>query len=77
MINTVLSAVNNNIRTAAARRGYYSARETAEMLGMPAQTFRDRLHDPAKWRLDELVRTARRLSVSLQWLLEAHDDKII
>lgn len=75
MINTVLSAVNNNIRTAAARRGYYSARETAEkLLGMPPQTFRDRLHAPEKWRLDELVRTAKRLSVSLQWLLEEHND---
>lgn len=71
MINT-LETINNNIRIAAAYHAARTDTATAKLLRMPAQTYRDRLKTPGKWRLDELTTAAERLGVSVAWLMEPH-----
>lgn len=68
--------INNNIRIAAAYKAARTDTATAKLLRMPAQTYRDRMKTPGKWRLDELAAAAERLGVSLAWLLEPHELKI-
>ena len=64
--------INNNIRIAAAYKAARTDTATAKLLQMPAQTFRDRLKHPGLWRLDELTTAAKRLGVSVEWLLTPH-----
>ena len=64
--------INNNIRIAAAYKSARTDTATAALLRMPAQTYRDRMKTPGKWRLDELQAAAERLGVTLSWLLEPH-----
>ena len=65
--------INNNIRIAAAYKAARTDTATAKLLRMPAQTYRDRMKTPGKWRLDELTAAAERLGVSLAWLIEPHE----
>jgi len=44
----------------------------AELIGMPLQTFYDRMSNPSKWRIDELLRVCKRCNVTLGWLVEKH-----
>ena len=64
--------INNNIRIAAAYKSARTGTATAALLRMPAQTYRDRMKTPGKWRLDELEAAAERLGVSVEWLLTPH-----
>ena len=75
MVN-MLILINKNIRIAAAYKAARTGTATAKLLRMPAQTYRDRLKTPGKWRLDELEAAAERLDVSLAWLIEPHELKI-
>ena len=68
--------INNNIRIAAAYKAARTDTAIAKLLRMPAQTYRDRLKAPGKWRLDELEAAAERLGVTLGWLIEPHELKI-
>lgn len=64
-----LDYINYNIRQAAAKQEAYTKKDVALMIGMPTQTFYDRLERPSMWRLDELKRASKRLRVSLSELM--------
>ena len=71
-MNTEMSLINDNIRLAATEFHIYGCKGIAELIGMPLQTFYDRMSNPSKWRIDELLRVCKRCNVTLGWLMEKH-----
>ena len=71
-MNTEMSLINDNIRLAATEFHIYGCNGIAELIGMPLQTFYDRMSNPSKWRIDELLRVCKRCNVTLGWLVEKH-----
>lgn len=68
-----MQTINDNIRTAAAAHHAHTGKEVANLINMPVQTYYDRLRDPSKWRLDELLTVCKRCRINLAWLEETHD----
>lgn len=56
-----MSLINDNIRLAATEFHIYSCKGIAELIGIPLQTFYDRMSNPSK-----------RCNVTLGWLVEKH-----
>lgn len=71
-MNKQMQTINDNIRLAAAARKAYKGKDVAYLIGMPLQTFYDRMKDPTKWRIDELFTVCDRCNVNITWLTEEH-----